>query len=343
MAKRKLYDVLGVPRDATDQQIRKSFRDLARKYHPDRNPGDKQAEERFKEVNRASEVLLNKEKRALYDEFGEIGLREGFDAAAYRDWNARRTAQGPGFGASGGQGFGGLEDIFEQIRRGSGQRADGGAGGFTDFFSSDMFGGAARRGGRGRSAAAAEPSVATADIEIEWMEAVLGTQKELSIQAPGDEDARSIRVRIPAGVRDGGQVRLRGQGPDGGDIVLRIHVKQHPLYRRTEDDLELTLPVTAGEAFHGAKVQVPTPYGAVQLRVPKGVRGGSRLRLKGKGVRRGDKAGDLFVDIQIVLPSSEGAAAAIDALEKQYEGSVRAQLDTEVAAAPAASSSGSSS
>jgi len=331
MAKRKLYDVLGVSRDATDQQIRKAFRDLARKYHPDRNPGDKQAEERFKEVNRASEVLLNKKKRELYDEFGEPGLREGFDAQAYRDWNSRRAAAQSGHGGGQGAGFGGLEDLFEQIRRGGGQRAESGGGaGFTDFFSNEMFGEAARRG-----RAKAEPAGASADITIEWMEAVHGAQKELSIhEAGGDEEPRTLRVRIPAGVRDGGQVRLRGQAPDGGDIVLRVHVKPHALFRRTEDDLELSLPITVGEAFHGAKVQVPTPYGSVQLRVPKGVRSGSRLRLKGKGVRRGDKSGDLFVDIQIVLPTAEAAGEVVDALEKQYEGSVRSELEAAAAAIP---------
>jgi DnaJ-class molecular chaperone len=332
MAKRKLYDVLGVPRDATEQQIRKAFRDLARKYHPDRNPGDKPAEERFKDINRASEVLLNKKKRELYDEFGEQGLREGFDAQAYRDWTSRRGAPGGSGGAAGGPGFGGLEDLFEQIRRGGGQPA-GAAAGFGDFFSNaDPFGGAAgRRGGRAK----AGPAGASADITIEWLEAVHGAQKELSIQQVGsDEEARALRVRIPAGVRDEGQVRLRGQAPDGGDIVLRIHVKPHPLFRRTEDDIELSLPVTVGEAFHGAKIQVPTPYGAVQLRVPKGVKSGSRLRLKGKGVRRGDKAGDLFVDIQIVLPSSEAAGEAVDALEAQYEGSVRGELEAASAELP---------
>lgn len=326
MAKRKLYDVLGVAPDATDQQIRKAFRDLARKFHPDRNPGDKEAEERFKEVNRASEVLLNKKKHELYDEFGEMGLREGFDAQAYRDWSARRSSAGAG----GAQGFTGLEDIFEQMKRGAAQGGREG-GGFADFFTGDMFTGSGRRRGRGGRPAAAQPADAVADIEIEWMEAVLGTEKELAIQSPGEDEARSLRVRIPAGVRDGGQVRLRGQAPGGGDIVLRVHVKQHALYRRTDDDLELTLPVTVGEAFHGAKIQVPTPYGAVQMKIPKGVRGGSRLRLKGKGVRRGDKAGDLFVDVQIVLPNSESAAEAIDVLEREYSESVREQLDAAVA------------
>jgi DnaJ-class molecular chaperone len=134
-------------------------------------------------------------------------------------------------------------------------------------------------------------------------------------------------VRIPAGVRDGGQVRLREQALDGGDIVLRVHVKEHPVFRRDQDDLELTLPVTVGEAFNGAKVQVPTPYGPVNLRVPAGVRGGSKLRLKGKGVRRGEHAGDLFVVVQIVLPEGDEAKGAIETLEKAYRGSVREELD----------------
>jgi DnaJ-class molecular chaperone len=323
MAKRKLYDVLGVPLDASEQQIRKAFRELARKYHPDKNPGDKQAEERFKEINRASEVLLNKQKRELYDEFGEQGLREGFDAAAYREWNNRRAGRS-GFGAESGAGFGNLEELFEQMRRGAGPRGGSSSGGFGDMFSGDIFSGGPRARG-----AKAEPHGATADITIEWMEAVLGTQKELSIyQAGGEADARSLKVRIPAGARDGDQVRLRGQAPDGGDIVMRVHVKPHAVFERTKDDLELTLPVTVGEAFHGAKVSVPTPYGPVTMQVPAGVKGGSRLRLKGKGVRRGESTGDLFVKVQIVLPAAEGAADAVDALEKLYGGSVRAALES---------------
>jgi len=259
-------------------------------------------------VNRASEVLLNKKKRELYDELGEHGLRGGLHADAYRAWSGR-GGRGGAPGAGGAAGFAGIEDLFGRMRRGGGRSpgAGSGAGGFADIFSSDMFTGTGQRG-----RAPASPSGASADITIEWMESVLGTEKELSIHEVGAESAgRALRVRIPAGVRDGGQVRLRGQAPDGGDIVLRVHVKPHDLFRRTDDDLELTLPITVGEAFHGAKVQVPTPYGAVTLRVPKGVKGGSRLRLKGKGVRRGQKAGDLYVDLQIVLPQSSEAGEAI--------------------------------
>jgi DnaJ-class molecular chaperone len=321
MPKRKLYDVMGVSRDASDQEIRKAYRDLARKYHPDRNQGDKEAEERFKELTRASEVLLNKKKKGLYDEFGEMGLREGFDPHAYREWSKRRGERAPG---GGGAGFGGLEDLFEQVRRGRAGAQGGGGAGFSDFFSGDMFDGTVT-GKRRR-----KPAGASAEITIEWMEAVLGVEKELLLQMANEEGTqRELRVRIPAGVRDGGQVRLREQAADGGDIVLRVHVKEHPVFRREGDDLELTLPVTVGEAFHGAKIQVPTPYGAVTLRVPAGVRGGSKLRLKGKGVRRGEQAGDLFAVVNVVLPVGEQAQAAVDALEKTYAGPVRTELDAQ--------------
>lgn len=319
MAKRKLYDVMGVGREASDQEIRKAYRELARKFHPDRNPGDKAAEERFKELTRASEVLLNKKKRALYDEFGEMGLREGFNPEAYREWSKRRGERG----GEGGAGFGGLEDLFDQVRRS--RRAGGEGAGFADFFGGDFFDSAVT-GKRRR-----KPVGASADITIEFMEAVKGTERELLLQEAGNEDSqRQLRVRIPAGVRDGGQVRLREQAIDGGDIVLRVHVKEHAVFRRDGDDLELTLPVTVGEAFNGGKVQVPTPYGPVSVRVPAGVRGGSKLRLKGKGVRRGDSAGDLFVVLQIVLPDGEKAKGAIEALEKAYEGSVRSDLEAEL-------------
>ena len=135
-----------------------------------------------------------------------------------------------------------------------------------------------------------------------------------------------MRVRIPAGVRDGGKVRLRGQGEEGGDLVLRVHVSEHPFFKRENDDLLLELPITVGEAFHGAKVQVPTPDGAVTLRVPAHARGGSRLRLRGKGVRRGEQVGDLIVQLQIVLPEGGDAGEAVDALENRYQEPVRKHL-----------------
>jgi curved DNA-binding protein len=322
MTSRDLYEVLGVPRGATEQQIRKAYRELARKNHPDRNPGNKQAEERFKEASYASEVLLNKDKRRLYDEFGEQGLREGFNPDAYRQYvrsaEARRSA-----GASGG--FGSLEDLLNQV---GAARGGGGAGGrvnwgrgIEDLFGGDVseaFGGARARNRR---------RDAVSDVTIPFMEAVQGGEKEISIQIAGDEAPRTIRVRVPPGVRDGGRIRLRGQGFEGGDLVLRVHVTEHPFFRREGDDLHLELPITVGEAYNGAKVQVPTPDGAVSLRIPKRAKGGSRLRLRGKGVRHGENQGDLIVQLQIVLPESDAVADAAAALEQGYTESVRKHLE----------------
>ena len=251
MTSRDLYEVLGVSRNATEQQIRKAYRELARKNHPDRNPGNKQAEERFKEASYASEVLLNKEKRRLYDEFGEQGLREGFNPDAYRQYvrsaEARRSA-----GAGGG--FGSLEDLLNQVGATRGGVGGGGARvnwgrGIEDLFGgdvSDMFGGARARNRR---------RDAVSDVTIPFMEAVKGGEKELSIQVAGDEAPRTIRARIPPGVRDGGRIRLRGQGFDGGDLVLRVHVTEHPFFRREGGGTNVLGGVIGGAADLGAVQQ----------------------------------------------------------------------------------------
>ena len=318
MTRRDLYEILGVPRTASAQQIRKAYRELARKYHPDRNPGDKQAEERFKEASYARDVLLNNEKRKLYDEFGEQGLREGFNPDAYREYQRYAQARQ----SAGGGGFGSLEDLLNQVGgRGGGAGAAGGWGrGFQDLFGgadvSEIFG-----AGRGRS----RRRDVVSDVTIDFMDAVRGAEQELSIQSPG-EPPRVVKVRIPAGVRDGGRIRLRGQGREGGDLVLRVHVNPHPFFQREGDDLRLVLPITVGEAFHGAKVQVPTPNGPVTLRIPKQARAGSKLRLRGKGVRRGEHVGDLIAELQIVLPEGDGIGDAVDRIEKAYTEPVRKHL-----------------
>lgn len=323
MTRRDLYEILGVQRGASDQDIRKAYRELARKYHPDRNPGDKQAEERFKEASYASEILQNKEKRALYDEFGESGLREGFNPDAFRQYQRARSGGG---GAGGGfSGFGGLEDLLNQAAaRSGGAGGGGGAGGwgrgFQDMFGGDVgdvFGGARARSRR---------RDVVSDVTIEFMDAVRGTETDSALQAPGEEP-RTVKVRIPAGVRNEGRIRLRGQGLDGGDLVLRVHVKDHPYFRRDGDDLLLELPITVGEAFHGAKVQVPTPSGPVTLRVPKGAQSGRKLRLRGKGVKRGDHQGDMLVELEIVLPASEQAESHVDALQALYDEPIRKHLE----------------
>jgi curved DNA-binding protein len=154
---------------------------------------------------------------------------------------------------------------------------------------------------------------------------VRGGEREITLQVPG-EAARIIKVRIPPGVKDGGRIRLRGQGHQGGDLVLHVHVGEHPYFRRAGNDLLLSLPITIGEAYRGAKVQVPTPDGPVTLRIPERVRGGSKLRLRGKGVRHGDTAGDLIVELQIVLPASGDVAQAVQSIEDAYTEPVRKDI-----------------
>jgi curved DNA-binding protein len=319
MTRRDLYEILGVQRSASEKDIRKAYRELARKYHPDRNPGNKEAEERFKEASYASEILLNKEKRALYDEFGESGLREGFNPEAFRQYQRYAQARGQGRG-EGFSGIGGLEDLLNQAAARGGGGGGGWGRGFQDMFGgdvADIFGTA-----RGRS----RRRDLVSDATIEFMDAVRGTETEFSIQSPGAEP-RTVKVRIPAGVKDGGRIRLRGQGLEGGDLVLRVHVKEHPYFRRDGDDLLLSLPITAGEAYHGAKVQVPTPSGSVTLRVPRGAQSGRKLRLRGKGVKRGEHQGDLIVELEIILPTSDEAGPHIDALGALYSEPVRKHLE----------------
>jgi curved DNA-binding protein len=329
MAGRDLYAILGVPRSASEQEIRKAYRALARKLHPDRNPGNKEAEDKFKDASYASEVLLNKDKRKLYDEFGEQGLREGFNAEAYRQYQ-QRASSGAGSGGFGGFGSGGLEDLFGRMNNnpGGGNRGNWGAA-FQDFLGDEVetiLGGRGRRGRpRGREL--------ISELTIDFMDAVRGAEHELSLQSSTGGPPRTIKVRIPAGVRDGGRIRLRGQGDEGGDLVLHVHVSEHPVFKREHDNLLLNLPVTVGEAFRGTKVQVPTPDGPVTMQLPKGVKSGAKLRLKGRGVRRGtEAAGDLFAIVQIVLPNVSAASPELDAavteIEKHYGESPRKDLES---------------
>jgi curved DNA-binding protein len=168
----------------------------------------------------------------------------------------------------------------------------------------------------------------TSEITLGFLEALRGGEREIRLVIPGESEERSIKLRVPAGVKEGGQIRLRGQGINGGDVVLKIHVDSHPLLRREGDDLHETVPVTVGEAYRGAKISVPTLDGEVSLTVPRGAKSGTKLRLRGKGVPRSEGAGDLIVTIQIRLPDveSEAAEQAVDELEKLYGTSPRAGL-----------------
>lgn len=312
MADSDFYEVLGVSRDASPAEIKKAYRQLAKKLHPDRNPDNKAAEERFKDVSGAYTVLSDPKKRKLYDQFGEMGLREGFDPAAYQ-------AATQGAGGHGGFDFG---DIFGAAGRGPGAR---GRGGQFEFNLEDLFGGGgAGRAGRGGYVQMPQKGAdLESEVTVDLRDAVLGCTKELSLRsAEGD---RTMKVRIPAGVKNGGKIRLRGQGGSGtqgapsGDLLLRVKVRKHPFFSIRGKDLHVRVPVTPLEAYAGAKVQIPTPEGSVQLSIPAASQNGAKLRLRGKGIEPKDKRrGDLIAHLEIVLP--EGKSEEVeDALKKVQE------------------------
>jgi molecular chaperone DnaJ len=343
---RDLYAVLGVAKDATADQIKKAYRKLARKYHPDVNPGDKVAEERFKELSRAHDVLSDEAQRQNYDEFGEEALQSGFDAAKareFRRWQQASAGRGRGgFGGRRGDASG-----FEDVLRG----ASSGGGGFHGF--EDLFGGVF-----GRAAAAPQRG---SDLEvparIEFMEAVRGTSRAITLRRPdscptcggtgvvgggqacarcgGDgviEESVRLNVKIPAGVETGSRVRVAGKGGAGsrgapaGDIYIVVEVNQHPLLERDGNDLTLEVPVTVGEALLGASIKVPTPDGEVSLKIPPGTQSGRRLRLRGKGVPdlHGGARGDFYVRTMVHVPDrADEAAAAVQQLESAYQRSPR--------------------
>ena len=286
------YQVLGVPRGAGADDIRKAFRKLAKKHHPDANPGDSAAEERFKQVSAAFDILGDAEKRRKFDA-GEI------------DADGRETFRGFG----GGPGQGGPSGGFEG--------AD-----FSDIFG-EMFG---RRAGRGGPRGAAGPGPGAgfsakgpdvrARLEIDLEEAILGGKKRISFQ-----DGRTLDVTIPAGAADGQTLRLRGHGEPGrggkGDALIELAIKPHSVFRREAEQLVMDLPVSVPDAVLGGRVQAPTPDGPVTLTVPKGANSGQSLRLKGKGLAdaRGVR-GDLIARIQVMLP--EGPDAKLEAFAARW-------------------------
>ena len=320
MPDRDLYKILEVSREASPEEIKKSYRRLAKDLHPDRNPDDKESEERFKDVSGAYTVLSDVEKRKLYDQFGEMGLREGFDPEAYQ-----AATQGAG-------GFGGFDfgDIFG---RGSRGRAGGGPTGPVEFNFEDLFGGAAR--GRGGYVRAPQKGAdIQSEVTIDFRDAVLGCMRELSLRTR--EGERTLKVRIPAGVRNEGKIRLRGQGGLGanggpaGDLVLKVKVRKHPYFSIRGKQLHVRVPVTPLEAYAGAKVSIPTPEGSVQLSIPAGSQNGSKLRLRGKGIQQKDKPkGDLIAHLEIVLPEghSEEVEEALKTVQDAFESDPRADLE----------------
>jgi curved DNA-binding protein len=319
------YSVLGVPKNAEADAIKKAYRKLARDLHPDKNPGNKDAEARFKKVNRAYETLSDAKKRALYDEFGEEALREGFDAEkarAYKQWSANGGANP--FGGGGFGGFGGVRGRAHQVNL---EDLFGGNVGGSDF--GDLFG----RPNRTRSRGPLKGEDHEQELTVDFDTAVRGTT--LQLRQPGATEM--VTVRIPPGADEGSRVRIPGQGgqsPNGGpngDLVLVIHVKPHAFFRRDGDDLHIDVPIQVSEAIKGGKVKVPTFEGAVVVKVPPGTQSGGTLRVKGKGVERKNRPkGDLYVHFQVHIPTrmSPELTKIADEIEKLEDPKLRANLET---------------
>ncbi|NKX55249.1 DnaJ C-terminal domain-containing protein [Arthrobacter mobilis] len=304
------YKILGVAKDASDADIKKAYRKLARKYHPDTNAGNDAAEKMFKDVSEAYSVLSDPEERQQYDAIRAMGS------------GARFTA-----GGAGGPGAGGFEDIFGNLfgHAPRGRSAGGFGGGNIPPEFADLFGGGFGGGFQPPQAPPRKGADRTASTSISFAGSINGTR--IGLREPSGE---VIDVRIPAGIKDGQKVRVRGKGQPGpagnGDLMVTVNVQPHPFYTRDGDNLRIHVPVTFAEAALGAEIDVPTVTGeTVKVRIPPGTPSGRTLRVKGRGVRTSKGAGDLLVTIDIVVPQN---------LNKQAEEAVRAFAEATADANP---------
>ncbi len=334
MTRQDLYAILGVGRDASAEEIKKTYRRLAQKYHPDRNPENKKAEERFKEISVAHDILSDPEKRQLYDEFGMEALQSGFDPSRARAY--RRAAAGPGaystgdVGAGWSQGNRSFSDILNEMFSGLGRQARGVPGSDLEY-----------------------------PLQIDLLDALRGQSVDMTVERPapcpacngtGRSGSRRcdrchgtaairervrLTVKVPPGVDTGSRVRVAGKGEPGqyggppGDLYLIITVKPHPFLERRGRDLYLEVPITVGEAMRGATITVPRLSGKVNVKVPPRSQSGQLLRLKGQGVSdpKTHARGDFFVRLMVHVPTDgDGIEPAIDALEETYRVNPRHNL-----------------
>ncbi|MBP2236611.1 DnaJ-class molecular chaperone [Sinorhizobium kostiense] len=271
------YDILGIKRDAAQGEVQNAFRKLAKKLHPDLHPGDKSAEDRFKQISAAYQLLSDEEKRARFDR-GEIDMAGAEQAPRdfYRQYASAGGPNDPYHSGAGFADFGEADDLFSR------------------FFSQRSARGAFRSRGADRRFT----------MDIDFLLAVNGGKSHVRLP-----DGSSLEVTVPPGTHDGQMLRLRGKGEPGygggapGDALIELHIRPHPFFIRDNGDIHIDLPISLSEAVLGGKVRVPTPSGAVQLTIPPNLSSGKRLRIKGKGVpKRSGGAGDIYVTLKIVLP-----------------------------------------
>lgn len=302
MSKKDFYSILGVKRSATADELKKAYRKLALQHHPDKNPGDKKAEEKFKEISEAYDTLSDPKKREMYDQFGHAGA-QGFGGAG-----------GP-FGGGGSGGFGGFGG-FGGAGGPGGSRSQGGDP-FQDIFG-DVFGdifGAGRASGGPRSRR--QQNIKGTDLRytlsITFEESALGCEKVISFirQKNGKDDSAKLSVNVPAGVKEGQRLKLAGEGDSEasgtpGDLFVIINIQDHLLFKRSENDVTLDLPITYTDAILGTNIEVPTLTGKAMIRIPPGTHSGQTFRLKGKGFPKigGFGSGDMLVRVLVDTPQT---------------------------------------
>jgi DnaJ-class molecular chaperone len=295
---RDYYEILGVSRTAKTEEIKKAYRKLARKYHPDLNPNNKQSEEKFKEIQEAYEVLGDEDKRKKFDQLG-ANWKNGADFTPPPNWGGGRTYEGPID----------MDELFG--RRGQGQQRSP----FSDFFEA-LFGGMGGMGGMGggmggmdtdagrrtrQTGRPSRPGDAETELWLPLQDMHHGTTRKLKVRLGNTE--KTIDIRIPPGARDDAKIRVPHGGPSGGDLYVRLRQEPHPQFTVRGDDTEVEVPITPWEAALGATAEVPTLDGKAEIRVPAGIASGQRMRLRGQGLNvRGGGRGDHFVRLKIVVP-----------------------------------------
>jgi curved DNA-binding protein len=272
-AQKNYYDILGVSKTASAEDIKKAYKKLARQFHPDLNPNNKEAESKFKELSEAYAVLSDADKRAKYDRFGSGNFGSDFDRA----WQQAHRQQGGGidFDQMGDFGFD-LNDIL-----------------------GDIFGGMGGRGSRStRGRARAQPEDLEMELPLSFLESVQGAKRSLNI------GSSVIDVSIPKNVETGSRIRIAGRGRNGGDIYLVARVESHPFFKRAGQNIEVTVPITLKEALGGATIVIPTIGGMVDLKIPPGASSGTKMKLKGKGIEdpKSKQRGDQIVTLQVIVP-----------------------------------------